>query len=263
MGFYQLCRRAPGLARKLLRRGAIKELPPNFNVDVHFKPDYEPWDQRLCIAPNSDLFRAIRAGRVSVVTDQIVKFTKHGIQLKSGEELQADIVVTATGLNLLPLGGIRVSVDGTAIDLGRTLTYKGLMLSNVPNCAFCVGYTNASWTLRADLSSKYVCRLLNHMDRCGYKQCLPRLDDVSVQPQPLLGLKSGYVKRGVDLFPKQGSKAPWVLRQNYVLDLLSLRFGAVDDGTLVFFKEGRGFTGSAASDPSEIDAKPEITSALP
>jgi cation diffusion facilitator CzcD-associated flavoprotein CzcO len=232
--FYQLSQRAPELAKKLLRLGATKELPPDFPVDVHFKPNYGPWDQRLCVAPNGDLFKAIKSGKASVVTDQIVKFTNKGVLLRSGAELPADIIVTATGLNLLPLGGIGVSEDGAAVDLGRTFTYKGLMLSNVPNCAFCVGYTNASWTLRADLSSRYVCRLLNYMKRRGYRQCVPWLTDDSVKPQPLLSLKSGYIQRGQKFFPKQGDKSPWVLPQNYILDLLNLHFGAVDDGTLVF-----------------------------
>jgi len=234
MYFYRLCRRTPERAKRLLRHHLARELPSGFDIDKHFTPHYEPWDQRLCLVPDADLFRAIRSGRVSVVTDQIVNFTRQGILLESGQELQADVVVTATGLKLLALGGICLSVDGAVIDPGRALTYKGLMLSNVPNCAICVGYTNASWTLRADLSSMYVCRLINYMDRHGYRQCLPHYDGSPVETQPLLGLKSGYVQRAVDLFPKQGPKAPWVLRQNYLFDLLSLHLGAVDDGTLVF-----------------------------
>ncbi len=171
--FYQLCRRAPGLAKRLLRKGIAKELPPDFDIDTHFKPRYQPWDQRVCLVPNADLFQAIRTGRVSVVTDQIARFTKQGILLESGKELPADIVVTATGLKMLSCGGIRLSVDGKPVEPGRSLTYKGLMLSDVPNCAVCIGYTTASWTLRADLASTYVCRLLNYMDRGGYKQCVP------------------------------------------------------------------------------------------
>jgi cation diffusion facilitator CzcD-associated flavoprotein CzcO len=214
------------------------ELPHEFDIDVHFKPHYQPWDQRVCLVPDSDLFRAMRAGRASVVTDQIERFTKGGILLKSGRELKADIIVTATGLKLLACGGIRLSVDGRAVEPGQSLTYKGLMLSNVPNFAACVGYTNASWTLRADLASKYVCRLLNYMDRSGYAQCLPRCDETSIETRPLLGLTSGYVERGMDLFPKQGPSAPWVLRQNYVLDVLALRHGKIDDGILVFSRGG-------------------------
>jgi cation diffusion facilitator CzcD-associated flavoprotein CzcO len=254
MYFYQLCRRAPELAKRLLRGRIVQELPPGFDIDTHFKPDYQPWDQRLCLVPNSDLFHAIKAGRVSVVTDQIVNFTKNGIALKSGKELPADIVVTATGLKLKACGGIRILVDGTAVEPGRSLTYKGLMLSNVPNCAVCVGYTNASWTLRADLASTYVCRLLNHMDRFGYKQCLPQCDDPSADAQPLLGLKSGYIQRGIDQFPKQGSKAPWLLRQNYIFDLLTMKFGAVNDGTMLFSKGGSAIGPTPPLQRSTIDA---------
>jgi monooxygenase len=254
MYFYHLCRRAPEVAKRLLRRAIAKELPPGFDIDTHFKPHYQPWDQRVCLVPNADLFLAIKSGRVSIVTDQIANFTQKGILLKSGKELPADIVVTATGLKLMACGGIRISVDGSVAEPGSALTYKGLMLSDVPNCAVCVGYTNASWTLRADLASTYVCRLLNHMDRCGYKKCVAHNDDPTLQPQPLLGLNSGYVQRGISLFPKQGSKAPWVLRQNYILDLLTMKFGAVDDGTMLFSKGDSALVPSTASLPSEVDA---------
>lgn len=234
MYFYRLCRRSPAQAKRLLRSRLARELPTGFDIDKHFTPNYEPWDQRLCFVPDSDLFRAIRSGRVSVVTDQIERFTRQGILLASGQELPADVIVTATGLKLLALGGIRLSVDGAAVDPGTSLTYKGLMLSNVPNCAICIGYTNASWTLRADLSSMYVCRLINYMEQRGYRKCLPHHDGSPVETQPLLPLRSGYVQRAADQFPKQGSQAPWLLRQNYLFDLLSLHFGAVDDGTLAF-----------------------------
>ncbi len=232
--FYQLCRRAPRLARRLIRRGVARQLPPGFPVDVHFRPHYEPWDQRLCLAADADLFRAIRDGRVSVVTDEIENFTRDGIRLRSGQELPADVIVTATGLKLLACGGIRIIVDGAAVELGQAVAYKGVMLSNVPNFAVCVGYTNASWTLRADLASAYVCRLLNYMERCGYTQCRPRYRGPADRLRPLLGLTSGYVRRAADLFPKQGPRAPWAVRQNYLLDLLGLHFGAVDDGAMVF-----------------------------
>ena len=234
IGFYQLCRRAPARARRFIRRQLARELPPEVDLDVHFRPRYEPWDHRVCFVPDADLFRAIKAGRASVVTDQIVKFTEHGILLQSGQELPADIIVTATGLKLLAWGGICLDVDGTPVSAGQCLTYKGLMLGNVPNCALCVGYINASWTLRAELSSAYVCRLLRHLERHGYTRCVPRCDPAAVGARPLLGLTSGYVRRAIDHFPKQGSKAPWVIHQNYVRDLLSLRMGRVDDGTLVF-----------------------------
>jgi cation diffusion facilitator CzcD-associated flavoprotein CzcO len=234
MFFYQLARRAPRVAKWLIRAGVIKNLPSGFDVDTHFKPRYEPWDQRLCVVPDSDLFKAIGAGRASVVTDHIDTFTRDGIRLKSGRELAADVVVSATGLKLLSCGGIRLTVDGAAVEPGKTFAYKGLMLGNVPNLAFCVGYTNASWTLRADLSSAFLCRLLNHMDRHGYRQCVPRCDEATLDERPFLGLMSGYVQRAVHLFPKQSSKAPWLLRQNYILDYLTMRFGAVDDGTMEF-----------------------------
>ncbi|HEV7999080.1 MAG TPA: NAD(P)/FAD-dependent oxidoreductase, partial [Planctomycetaceae bacterium] len=230
------------------------------DIDTHFKPKYDPWDQRVCLVPNADLFQAIKTGRVDVVTDQIETFTKQGIRLKSGNELPADIVVTATGLNLLACGGIRLSVDGRPVEPGRALTYKGLMLSDVPNCAVCVGYTTASWTLRADLSSAYVCRLLKHMDRHGYTQCVPRATDSAIRPEPLLGLNSGYVQRGISEFPKQGSKAPWVLPQNYVRDLMMMRFGAVDDGTLVFAQRGQAGSVPTSSDQLAADIVPATTS---
>ncbi|WP_437923185.1 NAD(P)/FAD-dependent oxidoreductase [Sorangium sp. So ce291] len=236
---YQLCQRAPGLARRMLRSGVARHLPPEFDIDTHFNPRYDPWDQRLCLVPDADLFRALKEGRASVVTDRIRTFTKDGILLESGKELQADIIVTATGLQLLLCGGIRISVDGDAVDASRTFIYKGLMLGGVPNFALCFGYTNASWTLRAELASTYVCRLLNHMDRHGYRQCVPRPDESILEARPLLGLTSGYVQRSMDHLPKQGSKAPWYFRQNYVLDLLAMKLGPVDDGTMVFSKGGR------------------------
>jgi cation diffusion facilitator CzcD-associated flavoprotein CzcO len=231
--FYQMCRRAPERVKSFFRRCLARELPPG-HADVHFRPNYEPWDQRVCVAPDGDLFRTMREGRVSVVTDRIAKFTRQGILLESGQELQADVIVTATGLKLLACGGIRLSVDGVPVEPGQSLIYKGVMLSNVPNCAFCVGYTNASWTLRAELSAAYVCRLLAYMGRHGHAQCVPRCDPAGVQTRPLLGLTSGYVQRGSDQFPRQGPAAPWVMHQNYLLDLLGLHFGSVDDGTLVF-----------------------------
>jgi|SRR5579884_455567 len=234
IAFYQMCRRAPARAKRFFRRQLARELPPGIDLDVHFQPRYEPWDQRVCLVPDADLFQAIKAGRASIVTDQIVKLTRQGILLQSGRELPADIIVTATGLKLLPAGGIRLDVDGTPVAAGQCLTYKGLMLSNVPNLALCMGYVNASWTLRAELSSGYVCRLLNYMQRHGYVQCVPRCGAAVVGNRPLLGLTSGYVQRALNLLPKQGPKAPWVMHQNYVRDLLSLRLGKLNDGNLVF-----------------------------
>lgn len=238
LAFYQFCRRAPRLAAQALRSNVARQLPGGYPVDLHFKPRYRPWDQRLCLVPDADLFRAIRRGRAAVVTGHIGTFTEHGIRLRSGEELPADIVVTATGLRMLPLGGLRLTVDGAPVELRRTLSYKGLMLSGVPNLAVCFGYTNMSWTLRADLASRYVCRLLRHMDRRGYDVCVPRNDDPTVTAQPLLGLTSGYIQRAIDAFPKQGSKAPWRVHQNYLLDMFSLRLSPLEDGRLLFSRAG-------------------------
>jgi len=232
--FFQFCRRWPERAKRLIRRGVAMQLPEDCAVDTHFRPTYDPWDQRLCIVPEGDLFKALRDGRASIVTDRIDRFTTGGIRLQSGRELAADIIVTATGLKLVACGGIHLDVDGRTVDPGESFSYKGVMLSGVPNMAVCVGYTNASWTLRADLTSRYVCRLLNYMDRKGYDQCVARLRDPDMESQPLLNLTSGYVRRSVDEFPKQGSRAPWKQHQNYLLDLLSLKLGAVDDRALEF-----------------------------
>jgi monooxygenase len=211
-----------------------KQLAPDYDVQTHFTPRYNPWEQRLCLVPDGDLFEAIRANRVSVVTDQIERFTETGLLLKSGARLDADLVVTATGLNLEVLGGIRVSVDGAEVDLSRTMNYKGMMFSDVPNLAAAFGYTNASWTLKSDLTARYVCRLLNHMDRTGMRQCTPRRSDPGMAEEPALDFTSGYVQRGIARFPKQGAKAPWKLYQNYLRDLVMLRFGKVDDGEMRF-----------------------------
>jgi monooxygenase len=231
---FRLSRRRPELMKKLLRRGVVKALPPGYDVDTHFTPTYDPWDQRLCLVPDADLFQALHSGRAEVVTDGIATFTERGIALESGAELEADVVVTATGLNLLFLGGMRVSIDGEAPDLAQALTYKGMMLSDFPNFAYTLGYTNASWTLKADLTSEYVCRLLNHMDAAGHRVCVPTVSDPSIVEQPLIDLNSGYILRSLDHLPKQGSKEPWKLRQNYPLDLRMLRHGPIDDGTLRF-----------------------------
>jgi cation diffusion facilitator CzcD-associated flavoprotein CzcO len=199
----------------------------------------------MCLVPDGDLFRAISAGEASVVTDTIKTFTERGIELSSGEELEADAIVTATGLNLLFLGGMSLAVDGEEVDVPAKMTYKGMMLSGVPNLAFTVGYTNASWTLKADLTSEYVCRLLGHMDAHGYKRCAPEVDP-SVTEQPLLDFTSGYVQRSLDQFPKQGSKEPWKLRQNYVLDIRTIRRGAIEDGAMRF---SRGTPQTRPADP--------------
>jgi cation diffusion facilitator CzcD-associated flavoprotein CzcO len=231
---YQLSRRRPELMKSVIRSGLKRQLPDGYDLDTHFKPRYQPWDQRLCLVPDGDLFKAISRGRVSVATGQIETFTESGIRLSSGQQLDADVIVTATGLNLLLLGGMSLSVDGEPVDLPGRLAYKGMMLSGVPNFAFTVGYTNASWTLKADLVSEYVCRLLAYLDSRGYRQCVPVNDDPAVQTRPLLDFAAGYVLRSVDKLPKNGSRAPWQLGMNYAQDLITLRHGRIRDSAMRF-----------------------------
>jgi monooxygenase len=245
---YQLSRRRPRLMKSLLRRGAQRQLPAGYDVDTHFNPRYEPWDQRMCFVPDGDLFAALHGGRASIVTDEVETFTERGLKLRSGRELDADVVVTATGLQLLALGGMSLMVDGEPVDLAGRLVYKGSMLSGVPNFAFTVGYTNASWTLKADLTAEYVCRLLNHMRRNAYTACVPAADDPGLGRRPLIDLNSGYVLRSVQDFPSQGSKRPWRLRQNYALDTLDFRLGGVDDGVMRFTRA------AAAAPPAAVGA---------
>jgi cation diffusion facilitator CzcD-associated flavoprotein CzcO len=231
---YRLSRKRPGLMKKLLRRGLVRVLPEGYDIDRHFKPSYNPWDQRLCLVPDADLFRALSNGSAEIATDTIKSFSARGIELDSGAELEADIVITATGLNVLFLGGAKIRIDGEEPDMAKEMTYKGMMLSDFPNFAFTLGYTNASWTLKADLVAEYVCRLLNHMDVGGYAVCTPRISDPSVTEVPLLDFNSGYVLRALDGLPKQGSKEPWKLKQSYPFDLRAMRFGPLEDGTMQF-----------------------------
>jgi monooxygenase len=233
-GFFQLSRRRPELTKKLIRKGVEKALPAGFDVDRHFTPAYDPWDQRVCLVPDGDLFEALGAGTASIATDRIRTFTETGLELESGEHLDADVVVTATGLNMLALGGMDLTVDDRPVDLPSTLGYKGMMLSDVPNFALAIGYTNASWTLKADLTCGYVCRMLNHMDAQGFRQCTPRNRDPSLQTLPFIDLKAGYVERSVDQFPRQGVRSPWRLHQNYPRDIALLRFGSLDDEAMEF-----------------------------
>jgi cation diffusion facilitator CzcD-associated flavoprotein CzcO len=234
MYFFRMARTKPQKVKSALIRMVRDQLGPDYDVETHFTPRYNPWDQRLCLVPDADLFESIKAGTASVVTDTIEGFTKTGIKLASGQTLDADIVVTATGLSLNVLGGMGVEVDGRAVDFGRTLTYKGMMYRDVPNLASSFGYTNASWTLKADLTCEYVCRILNHMDRIGQSQATPRLKDASIEEVPWLDFSSGYVQRAIAKLPKQGSKAPWKLHQNYALDIMNLRYGSLVDEALVF-----------------------------
>ena len=232
--FFGLCRRKPALARRGLLRMVRAELGPDYDVATHFTPRYNPWEQRLCLVPDGDFFRAIRGGRATVVTDEIERFTATGIRLKSGRELPADLIVTATGLSLQLLAGVAFEVDGRPVDPAASLSYKGMMYSDLPNLASSFGYTNASWTLKSDLTARYVCRLLNHLARTGARQCTPRLTDPAVTPEKWVDFSSGYFQRSIDAFPRQGSRRPWKLHQNYALDIVSLKFGALDDGTMAF-----------------------------
>jgi monooxygenase len=235
MYFFNFARKKPDQVKQHLIKMVKDELGPDYDVATHFTPRYNPWDQRLCLVPDSDLFQAIKTGKASVVTDHIDRFTPNGILLKSGQELEADIVVTATGLKLIMLGGVQVSVDGVAKEMAKTMSYKGMMYSDVPNLASAFGYTNASWTLKCDLTCEYVCRLLNHMDKKGYQMVTP-VGDASVEEMPWLDFSSGYVQRAADVLPKQGATKPWRLYQNYAFDLMALRYGAVEDGTMRFEK---------------------------
>ncbi len=234
MFYFRLSRRRPELVKQRMISGVRHALGADYDVGLHFTPSYKPWDQRVCLVPDGDLFQAIRTGRASVVTDHIERFTETGVLLKSGARLDADLIVTATGLDLQVLGGISVSVDGAMINLARTMNYKGMMFSDVPNLASAFGYTNASWTLKSDLTCMYVCRLLKAMDKTGMRQCTPRRSDPMPGEEPALDFTSGYVQRGIARFPKQGTRAPWRLHQNYARDLLSLRLGKLDDGEMRF-----------------------------
>lgn len=234
MIFYNLARIRPEQTKKKIQELVQKQLGPGYDVEKHFSPRYNPWDQRLCLVPDADLFSAIRSGKASVATDEIETFTEKGLRLKSGAELEADIIVTATGLKLKMLGGMQITIEGKVPDLARTLSYKGIMYSDIPNLASAFGYTNASWTLKSDLTAQYVCRLLNHMDAEGYAFCTPRRRDPSIGEEPLVNFSSGYFQRAGDSLPKQGSKKPWKLYQNYALDMMALRLGAVEDGVMEF-----------------------------
>jgi len=229
MAFYQLSRRAPRFTRKLIRRGVERQLPAGYDVDRDFEPRYNPWDERVCLVPGGDLFEALRSGRASVVTDTIETFTEKGLKLTSGRELEADVIVTATGLNLLVFGGIEVKVDGQRQEFSKLVGYKGMMFGGVPNLALALGYTNASFTLKCDLVSQYLCRLLNHMDAHGYEVATPREPGPAVDRVPFIDLESGYVLRSLDQLPMQGEKRPWRLHQNYAADIRLLKHGPVDD----------------------------------
>jgi cation diffusion facilitator CzcD-associated flavoprotein CzcO len=234
--FFQFSRRFPSAARKVIRRLTEKQLP-NVDVGTHFNPPYNPWDQRLCLVPDGDLFRTLRRGDASIATGRIKTFTEKGIELESGEHLDADVIVTATGLNLLPMGGMTLSLDGEPVDVSKTASYKGMMISGVPNFTMVIGYTNASWTLKADLVNRYVCRLLNHLDAEGYVSATPVAPPEGAD-EPFLDLSSGYVQRSLAQLPKQGSRTPWKLHQNYLRDVALMRRGPLDDEGMTFQRAG-------------------------
>ena len=236
---YQLSRRRPEVLKAFLRRALKRQLPEGYDIDTHFKPRYNPWDQRLCVVPDGDLFKAIRRGEASVVTDHIDTFTETGIRLASGRELEADVVVTATGLNLQMLGGTQLIVDGREVKPSETVAYKGMMFSGIPNAALSVGYTNASWTLKCDLICEYVCRLLAYMDEHGYAYCVPVEPPAGEPREPLIDFSSGYVLRALDELPKQGLRPPWRLHQNYIRDIRLFRRSPLEDEGMRFYRAAR------------------------
>lgn len=231
---YQLSQRYPEFMRKRIRGWQQRWLPEGYDIDTHFTPTYNPWDQRLCLAPNGDFFRAIRKGELDVVTDRVETFTETGLRLVSGASIDADIIVTATGLNLLAFGGVELSVDGRPVRLAEHMAYKAMMLSDVPNFAYVIGYTNASWTLKADLVCEYVVRLLRHMYGNDYARCTPVRDPSVGTTSLFLNFNPGYVQRAASQFPIQGTKAPWRLRMNYLRDVVSLRHGRITDSAMTF-----------------------------
>ncbi|KAA5803653.1 NAD(P)/FAD-dependent oxidoreductase [Alkalicaulis satelles] len=237
MFFFQLSRRWPGFVKKGVLKQIRAELGADFDVERHFTPRYDPWDQRFCLAPEGDFFQALKSGQASIVTDQIDRFTPEGVRLKSGEVIEADLVIPATGLEMQVGGGIDISVDGAPFTASETITYRGMMLSGVPNAAMAFGYTNASWTLKIDLTCERVCRMLTHMARTGADYAVP-VPPGEIETLPLLDFSSGYVQRALPGLPRQGARTPWKTHQNYVLDMLTIRFGRLEDGHLQFRKAG-------------------------
>ena len=237
MIFFKLARKRPAKVKEKLLEEVRKLLPPGYDVGTHFTPRYNPWDQRLCLVPDADMFEALGKGSASIVTGEIDSFTESGIRLKNGEALEADVVVTATGLKLQLASDIAFTVDGEPRDLSKTLSYRGMMFSDMPNLSYSFGYTNASWTLKADLTGGYLCRLLNHLDKTGNEIALP-VREAGIEEVPFLDFSSGYVQRARDVLPKQGSKKPWKLYQNYALDMMSLKFASVEDGVIRFLPKG-------------------------
>jgi cyclohexanone monooxygenase len=251
MYFFRLARRYPDQAKSHLIALAAQQLGPQIDTAKHFTPRYNPWQQRICLLPNGDLFSTLRTGQACVVTDTILRITPTGIDLASGEHLAADIIVSATGLQLNALGDIAFSVDAQPYSPAQAMAYKGMMLSDLPNVFMAMGYTNASWTLKADLTAGYVCRLLKHMDHHGFTQAVPRKDPLA-KAQPYFDFSSGYVQRAASVLPVQGDRAPWRVHQNYMADMLSLRWSRLTDGVMQFSghaKPDRAERSPARSEP--------------
>jgi monooxygenase len=258
IALYQISQRFPQFMRGKLRDMTVASLPEGYDVDTHFNPSYDPWDQRMCMVPDGDLFRSIRHGDADIVTGHIETFTENGIRLQSGQEVEADVVVTATGLNLQMFGGAELVVDGEPVHLPDTMAYKGMMLTGVPNLVYMIGYTNASWTLKVDLVAEYVCRLLAHMHAHGYRSAVPRSIDPTVTEEPFLDFGAGYVQRSIHELPKQGSKAPWKLAMNYAIDVVTLRRGRVDGPEMAFDAPAASGRATSATTPADgrTDAEP-------
>ncbi|SDY77796.1 flavin-containing monooxygenase [Acinetobacter kyonggiensis] len=238
-GIYALAQKQPKLLRKLLLKSIEMQLKGKVDMK-HFTPAYNPWDQRLCVVPDGDLFKILRSGKASIETDQIEQFTAKGIQLKSGQHLDADIIVSATGLEIQILGGIKATIDGKPMDTSKHMLYQGIMVSDVPNMAMIIGYINASWTLKVDIAAEYICRMINYMDKNGYDEVIAQGDQTELMEDTVMGsLSSGYIARAVDVMPKQGKHAPWNVTNNYLADRKVLKNARFDDGVLKFEKRTR------------------------
>lgn len=253
-GIFELSRRRPEVVKNMVRKNLLDSLPEGYDIDTHFTPSYQPWDQRLCAAPDGDLFATLSTGRAEVVTDTIATMTPSGITLTSGRTLDADVVVTATGLDLLFFGGATIRVDGVEVPTANEFAYKGLMLSNIPNFVYTLGYTNSSWTLKADLVSQFLCRLLGYMDERGYDSCMPVPDDPAMARRPLFDFDAGYVKRALDRMPSSGPAAPWSQSMNYLRDVVAMRHGAIDDGVLRFGRRRPSASVAAPGDRERTSA---------
>jgi cation diffusion facilitator CzcD-associated flavoprotein CzcO len=244
---FHLARTKPEKMKGLIIKGVKRQLHPDYDVERHFTPRYNPWDQRICLVPDGDLFAAIRSGRVEIVTDTIAEVVQSGVRLSSGTTLPADIIVSATGLVVELMGGAEILIDGVPVKFHEKLVYKGAMFSGIPNLAFAFGYTNNSWTLRCDLTARFVCQLLKYMDRKGWSVCVPSLPDPSINPEPLVDFSSGYIRRADGVLPRQGQKTPWRVHQNYVKDLASFTFGSVSDGSMNFLRTSEAYDGGRVS----------------